>query len=63
MHVRRIPNEESLHEVEVMLFIECMKKEVETASWIWEPFELRVARELSNDFGEQMIAEMGFLLV
>lgn len=29
MHVRRIPNEEALHEVEVMLFVECMQKEIE----------------------------------
>ena len=39
MHVRRIKNEEALHEVEIMLFVECMQKEIEVDQDCRETFE------------------------
>jgi len=63
MHVRRIRTEEDLHEVEIMLFIEAMLKEVEISPKFKEVFETWVAREICNDFGETLISGMGFLLV
>ena len=63
MHVRRITNEKELHEVEVMLFVECMMKEVDIDPSISETFESRLAREVANDNGEELIGEVGFLLV
>ena len=63
MHVRRIKSREDLHEVEVMLFVESMMKEVEISPKCREPFEMRVARELGNDCGETLVPGVGFLLV
>jgi len=62
MHVRRIKSKEDLHEVEVMLFVEAMMKEVELGPKIWETFESRLARELSNDKSEELVPGCGFLL-
>lgn len=63
MHVRHIKDDKELYEVEIMLFVEAMVKEVEVNASVRESFEQRVARELSNDKGERMIGEVGFLLV
>lgn len=63
MHVRHIKDEKELHEVEIMLFVEAMQKEVEVDFDCWETFEQRLSWELSNDNAETLTSEIGFLLV